>query len=1149
VQAIITPRMTGFISETLHCHITHGPVLPLQFEAEIDSVEVRIDTPAIDFGLIKLGQTVTAEIPFKNFSAVPVAWNFVAGVGLDPAQCTFYPAAGMLEAFGAESTTLTYTPESVGDVDAMAKCIVGGGADQLVGVAASVQRPVGCVLGSNFDLGKGFKDLAVYQAVILKNLSALPTPFSAPISSTLDGRTTISFSPSSGLLDPHEELELEASFTSENIGLVTHTAKILLDGAEGPGLGVTMSANLAGASVLFTVDEPVNMASVRARTAVPSELLELEDSPAKTTVAELDAAEADLAATIPCDGPLAMMLTSAKPAAGEGEAAKEAAPTNAVKVDFGEVKTFSVGVTKQIRLRNTSSVPVDLNFTVLGFPAVPVSKVHGGGAGAGTHSMSMNNTFSGKAGGVPIAAPPGSLAATGAKGGVIPVPPSLNRTGVPSFLRTTRRASSPARRGSGRNSRGPPLSATRDRVYKPYGKVDMVRLEREQQQRAAEALKGGNGAAFEVTPSTLQLQPDCEEVVTVTCYSDTWGEYTDILRCVSDEIPTKDIAIFANVTGKSMLLQTGGKTQAFPVIRLPQVTTRVVAESSEDVKPEEEAAGKETCTAQQTMKVTNPCPFDLICRWESYFVDPDSEQLVDFLCYPTDDVDQCKVRSRVHEGIRTDKPFSIVAGSTDVALGRDQNMNNDSVTIKFESDKPGEFLGLVRGVATMANASDMKISKATAGDDATAGIGVDRTKANDDQTEMRFYVTATAVEPKLEVPGDTASFDFDLEDLLKNNAVHSTADYVMTNPTQAIISTKFSSTFPFSVEKVEVEGLVYHPDEFVTLKPGSNAKVTTNVDLTVAELNKMTLDIVKRMEADSTAVLRASSAIAKARAAKVRVSSARQTSARNSASSTRSAAGKPQGPGDRGGGGGAGADADADADTADAAGEEEEEAAFVTHGRDDDSRPSSVQGTFEMLDGNHDGIVTLSEFRFAIRSGLVANTMWTKRFADLIGLNGGVVEKGDRDNAAPLVEVPDGALRVGETLVATFGDGRMQEFDLVADIPMTFLDVHTTEIDFGTCVVGMSTTKQLKIANLGLSHTAWDMKSSQDYFGCQPSTGVLEGHVSRVAANEAILDVSYSPPSDGYFEAALTLTGRLGEDARQVRIFGQGTYDEALPSN
>ena len=1096
VQVIVTPRMSGFISETIHCHVSHGPVLPLRLEVEIDTVEVRIDAPSVDFGLIKLGETVTAEIPIKNFSAVPVAWNFVAANGLDASQCTFHPPAGQLEAFGAESIMLTYKPESVGNVEAMARCIVGGGPDQLISVSAAVQRPVGCVLEANFDLGEGFKDLAINQPVILRNLSALPTPFLAPPSTSSEG-ITISFEPSSGLLDPHEELELEASFTSDVVGKVSHTATILLDGAEGPGLGVTMSANVAGASVLFTVDEPVDVTSVRARTAVPAELLELENSGAKSTEAELDAAEAELGATVlgstvpsastgAADSKLASGATAAEGDADAGAGHSLAKP---IKVDFGDVTTFSIGVTKQIRLRNTSAVPVDLSFSVLGFPAVPVAKVHGGGAGAGTHSMAMSSTFSGKTSGVRTAAPPGTLSATGAKGGVVPVPPSLNRTGVPSFLRSTRRASSPARRGSGRDStRGPPLSATRDRVYKPYGKVDMVRLEREQQQRAAEALKAGNGAAFEVTPSTLHLHPDSEEVITITCYSDTWGEYTDILRCESAEIPTKDIAIVANVIGKSMMLQTGGKSQAFPVIRLPQVTTRVTADGNAD---QQLSSGPETCTAQQTMKVTNPCPFDLICRWESYFVDPNSEQLVDFLCYPTDDVDECKVRSRVHEGTRTDKPFSVVAGSTNVALGRDRNMNKDSVTIKFESNTPGEFLGLVRGVATMSNLYDMKVSKAIEGDAATATIGVDRTKANDDQTEMRFYVTATAVEPRLEIPDDTSAFKFDPQALLNNNAVHSSVDYVVTNPTQASISTKFSSSFPFSVGKVECEGLTYEADEFVTLKPGSNAKITADVKLTVAELNKMTLDIVKRMEKDAGDTVR-----------------------------------DPSGKG---------------ATLPAAEGTSEEtciDSAVLKRDGDDISRPLSVQSTFEAFDTDHTGIITMDEFRLAIRAGLVANTMWVKRFPDLVGA-------GEDEGPAELVEVPDGVLRVGEPLTATFSDGRMQEFNLLADVPVTYLAVHKTEIDFGTCVVGTSTTKEVRIANLGLSFTAWDLQSSQDYFACEPATGILEGCVSRVAANEAVVAVAYSPPSDGYFEATLTLTGRLGEDSRQIRIYGQGTYDEA----
>ena len=44
-------------------------------------------------------------------------------------------------------------------------------------------------------------------------------------------------------------------------------------------------------------------------------------------------------------------------------------------------------------------------------------------------------------------------------------------------------------------------------------------------------LRRGKGAAFLVQPSSGMLQPFSEQLVEVTGFSDTWGEYKDILNC------------------------------------------------------------------------------------------------------------------------------------------------------------------------------------------------------------------------------------------------------------------------------------------------------------------------------------------------------------------------------------------------------------------------------------------------------------------------------------------------------------------------------------------------------------------------------------------------------------------------------------------
>ena len=71
------------------------------------------------------------------------------------------------------------------------------------------------------------------------------------------------------------------------------------------------------------------------------------------------------------------------------------------------------------------------------------------------------------------------------------------------------------------------------------------------------------------------------------------------------------------------------------------------------------------------------------------------------------------------------------------------------------------------------------------------------------------------------------------------------------------------------------------------------------------------------------------------------------------------------------------------------------------------------------------------------------------------------------------------------------------------------------------------------------------MESGVDHFACTPSSGTLDGFASRVSNHAETISITYAPPSDGFFETTLVLKGGLGEEEKRIRIFGEGTYDEA----
>ena len=786
VQLVISPRTPGLIAETLLCTVQNGETLPLQVEAAVGSVQVKLDEPSVDLGLVLAGEHAETEITFRNCSGVPAAWEFVLNslpggggpAAEDAADCVFTPSVGQLAPFGEQTVRIRYHTREAGNVHRTITCVVGGGPEQLLEMTAVVQVPQAHLQTPLVELGTLFRDTPVPTSTTLRNLTSLPTTFVVKADPAL-----FTVTPSSGVLGPKEELALSVQFASHGLGKFSETFEVEVEGAAGGPLTQTVAGLIVGASVVYSAKRDDRVALPTA--TVPSNLLETFGFAAQGGDND-GAAAADTSGT---GGPLAL--------------------------DFGDVRCSDTGALREFTIRNTSAIPVDMAFGVLGFPAA--AAMHEAGNAVKQTVAEHGTAF--------LRHTTRSMAATATPATARPAPPRAKAT-LPSFMKSkTKRAPSP------RASRARVTNISQDYSTVPFGIAEAARVERSAKQRASAALAADRGAAFEVRPPAATVAPFEEITVQVLCYSDTWGRYKDVLRCTSSLVPTNDIPLEANVLGSPVTFQVAGDTKETPIVRLGQVTTCHVDES-------EGTAPASSCTAAHTLRLKNPCPFDLVMRWECYLTSPGTPQLVDLLCYEDGD-DAVKLHCRPHEGVRCDTPFGVDKASAGVMLGRARNLNGDAVKVHFKSPAAGEFLGLVRGVMTMKDPANLKVSRAVAGDAATAGIGVDRTEATDDSKELRFYMTASAVSPRVSLPLEVGSFHCDALDMLNHGEASATQFIVMSNTTTAQTALSLVTEAPFRIDAVEFGG-VASPNGAGILLPGQSLKAEVSMSIT----NKMLMQLV-----------------------------------------------------------------------------------------------------------------------------------------------------------------------------------------------------------------------------------------------------------------------------------------------------------------
>uniref|UniRef100_G3VXJ5 Deleted in lung and esophageal cancer protein 1 Ig-like domain-containing protein n=1 Tax=Sarcophilus harrisii TaxID=9305 RepID=G3VXJ5_SARHA len=151
-----------------------------------------------------------------------------------------------------------------------------------------------------------------------------------------------------------------------------------------------------------------------------------------------------------------------------------------------------------------------------------------------------------------------------------------------------------------------------------------------------------------------------------------------------------------------------------------------------------------------------------------------------------------------------------------------------------------------------------------------------------------------------------------------------------------------------------------------------------------------------------------------------------------------------------------------------------------------------------------------------------------------------------------ILQERDGSRRMefAQDLVLEYSNGTMQVVPLLAVVTIPSLQLSTSWVDFGICVVSETYTREIDLLNLSACRSYWlalidQQERHKGIFYVYPTSGVLEAREVNYPPTSTNLYIHFTPRYRGSpgFEAVVMVDGILGE-ACLLHVYGQGSYDE-----
>ncbi|KAI8513172.1 Deleted in lung and esophageal cancer protein 1, partial [Branchiostoma belcheri] len=138
-------------------------------------------------------------------------------------------------------------------------------------------------------------------------------------------------------------------------------------------------------------------------------------------------------------------------------------------------------------------------------------------------------------------------------------------------------------------------------------------------------------------------------------------------------------------------------------------------------------------------------------------------------------------------------------------------------------------------------------------------------------------------------------------------------------------------------------------------------------------------------------------------------------------------------------------------------------------------------------------------------------------------------------------------LHFTQNMVIEFNNGTTQNLPLRASLVVPSISLSTEAVDFGVCMVEQEREMDILIANPTASDCYWtatiESKDDDQAFQVTPASGLLQGALSHIAQNKALLKLNFTARHSKAFECVIIFQGVLGEEVRRLQVKGHGSYD------
>ncbi|XP_036049559.1 deleted in lung and esophageal cancer protein 1 [Onychomys torridus] len=257
----LTGGVPGPTSQDLQCEIRDSPCpVVLHIEAAFKGPALVIDVPALQFGLLRLGQKASCSIQIRNISQLSAVWHLresplcLAERHEDVSPLDIDPFSGQLHPLGECKVAIALETSHCQRLQTVLELKVENGAWSYLPVYAEVQQPHVYLQNSHVEFSNLYLGVPTKSTIVLVNGTLLPTRFHwGKLLGTQAALCTVTISPRRGLLGPSEERQLNLEFTAHTLEKLTDLALPCdVSGMEKP-LALGISGKPLGLRVTITV--------------------------------------------------------------------------------------------------------------------------------------------------------------------------------------------------------------------------------------------------------------------------------------------------------------------------------------------------------------------------------------------------------------------------------------------------------------------------------------------------------------------------------------------------------------------------------------------------------------------------------------------------------------------------------------------------------------------------------------------------------------------------------------------------------------------------------------------------------------------------------------------------------------------------------